>query len=410
MNDSLLKVRYSRTGGLSTAALVIALLVGCKEPPTIVEDEIRPVRFSIVEIGGAAMSRSFSGIAQPGSASRLSFRVSGNVQTVAVDLGDSVSAGDLLAELDSSDYELGVQEASAAASQARAEARNAEAQYQRVIALYENNTASRAELDGARAASESAAAATRSIRNRLQMARDQVQYCRLEAPVDGAVASIEVEVNENVQAGQIVVLLTSGTDTEPEVLVDIPETFIALIEQGSIVSVRFDAIEGRFFEATVTEVGVTRGQRSATFPVTVRLNQPDPDVRPGMAAEVTFSLGGEEEDGIWVPAHAVAEDRDGRYVYLVDVSVPAGGEFGTIERRDVEVGDLDERGFEITLGLEGGEALVTAGVHRIWQDLVVRLPNGETPAEPDPGEPPAVEEQPATEEPPATEESPGDGE
>lgn len=392
MNNSQPKVRYSKTAALSTLAIVITLFAGCKEPPTIVEDEIRPVRFEIVEVGGAAMSRSFSGIAQPGSASRLSFRVSGNVQAVAVDVGDTVSAGDLLAQLDSSDYELGVQEASAAASQARAEARNAEAQYQRVMALYENRTASRAELDGARAASESARAATRSIRNRLQMARDQVEYCRLEAPVDGAVAAIEVEVNENVQAGQVVVLLTSGTDTEPEVLVDIPETFIALIEQGSLVSVRFDAIEDRVFEATVTEVGVARGQRSATFPVTVRLSQPDPGVRPGMAAEVTFALGGEAEDGIWVPAHAVAEDRDGRYVFLVNLATPAGSEFGTIERRHVEVGDLDERGFEITLGLEGGEALVTAGVHRIWPDLVVRLPNGDVSPEPDPAEPAGTEE------------------
>jgi len=353
-----------------------ALLFGaCEDEAVIVEEIVRPVRYTAVAESGGATVRSFSGSAQPGSASRLSFRVAGNVEAIAVDVGDTVAPGDLIAQIDATPYELQVEQAQAAASQARAESRNARANYDRVTQLYENNTASRAELDAARAGNDSASAYSRSTRQQVQMARDQVEYCRLEAPVEGDIASIEVEVNENVSAGQPIVLLTSGTDTEAEVEVAIPETVITRVVQGATVAVTFDAIPDREFEATVTEVGVAPGLMASTFPVVVRLNEATDEVRPGMAAEVTFSFGADDEAGIWVPAHTVSEDGEGRFVYVVDPDEPAEAGLGTVHRRRVEVGILDQRGIEITTGLEPGEPLVTAGIHRIWDGLVVTFPN-----------------------------------
>ena len=82
---------------------------------------------------------------------------------------------------------------------------------------------------------------------------------------DGSVAEVLVEVNENVQAGQGIVTLTSGARTKVEVA--IPSTLIAGVSEGDTVDVRFDALAGRSFAATVTEVGVA-ASGSTTFPVT----------------------------------------------------------------------------------------------------------------------------------------------
>ena len=137
--------------------------------------------------------------------------------------------------------------------QAQAKARNATANYDRVRALYENRNASLNDLDSARSAYESADAAVRSIEKRLELAGLQLSYTRLTAPADGAIASVKAEVNENIRAGQEVVLLTSGSKLE--VSVAIPEVLIAQIEEGDKCMVTFDVVPEKEFYAVVSEAG-----------------------------------------------------------------------------------------------------------------------------------------------------------
>ena len=98
--------------------LFIALLyLSCgKEVPE--EQIIRPVRYMQVYSTGGARVRTFTGVAQAGMESRLSFKVPGTVKRLAVLVGDNVKRGQLIAELDRGDYELQVQQAEAAWTQA----------------------------------------------------------------------------------------------------------------------------------------------------------------------------------------------------------------------------------------------------------------------------------------------------
>lgn len=353
---------------LSAAAIVGLSACGGEEAPAEI---LRPVRTEQVFSTGAARVRSFSGIARAGRESRLSFRVAGSVQRVAVDVGDSVETGALLAQLDPEDYRLLVQEAEAAQAQAQAQARNAESNFERVRALYEANNASPSDFEAARAARESADASVRAAEQRLELARQQLAYTRLTAPAAGAVASVQVETNENVSPGQPVVLLTSGSGIEVEVAV--PEVLIARIQQGDAASVTFDAVPGRTFEGTVTEVGVAAVGAATTYPVTVTLPPTDADIRSGMAAEVSFAF--EATEGVQrtlVSSVAVLEDPDGTFVYVVE---PAEGEpgVGIVSRRPVVAGELTPDGMEILEGLEDGEHVVIAGVSRIEDGLRVRF-------------------------------------
>ncbi len=285
-----------------------------------------------------------------------------------VKVGDHVKAGDLIAELDPMDYRLQVEETEASLERARADLRNAEAKYARVRALYENRNASRDDLDAARAGAESARAQVHSIEKRLELVGSQLRYTRLVAATDGAIAEVNAEVNENVQAGQTVVLLTSGT--RPEVKVGMPESLIAQVEAGGKVSVAFDSTPGETFTAVITEVGVVTGM-STTYPVKVRLVEADPDVRPGMAAEVAFRFGSEDDrERFLVPPVAVGEDRNGRYVFVVE----QGSEgFGLTRRRPVAVGELREEGIEILEGVSEGDLVVIAGISKIVDGQKVRL-------------------------------------
>lgn len=358
------------SGGWPLVATLAIILVGCGGGEAPEPDPIRPVRYTQVFAQGSLRERTFSGVVHAGLESRLSFKVAGTVARVPVKVGDEVETGDVLAELDRTDYQLQVRTAEASRDRARAEARAASANYDRIRALYEDGNASPADLDQARTARDATAAATQAAERQLELAELQLGYTRLTAPVAGAVAAVNSEANENVPAGTPVVVLTSGA--RAEVRVALPDVLITQLREGDAAVVQVDALAGRALAATVKEVGVTASDRGATFPVSVVLDDEVADVRPGMSAEVTFRFGRDDgRDRLVVPAVAVAEDREGRFVFVVRGDDDA--DTATVARREVEVGDLTTEGLEITAGLEDGERLVTAGVHRLTDGQAVRL-------------------------------------
>lgn len=351
------------------AALIAVPIISCGPKEQATKPIIRPVRYQQVLLSGKSHVRRFSGLAKASLESRLSFRVPGMVKRVAVKVGDTVEVGQVIAELDPTDYQLQVQEAEASLAQAQAKARNAEANYERVRALYEDRNASKNDLDAARAESEYAKAAVKSGQKQLELTLLRVSYTRLKAPDKGAIAEVKVEENENVASGQVVVVLTAGS--RPEVTVAMPENYITQIRQGNSVTVTFDAVSGESFEALVTEVGVAVTGLATTFPVTVQLKKADPHIRPGMAAEVAFYFSlSDGQSRLFVQPSAVGSDNKGLFVYIIEQTKPG---FGIVRRHPVQIGELTADGLEIREGLNVGDLVVTAGVSRIEDGLLVKL-------------------------------------
>jgi len=370
---------HSRTRSLPprrcpTALAALLALVGlsCSRaaPP---EPAPRLVRYQQISLTEAGRVRTFSGVASSKDEPELSFKVAGTIAELPVKVGDKVRRGDLIAELDPTDYQLSLEEADAGLRRAQAEARNAEAAFARTRDLYENDNASRTDYDTARAGAESARAAVVSSQARLELARRQLAYTRLEAPAAGSLASVDVVVNENVRTGQrVVMLLTTGTGLE--VRITMPESLITRIERGQQVVVRFDALPEHSFAGRVSEVGVAATGAGTTFPVTVALEEEDPGLRAGMAAQVDFRFqSGDAEGRLLLPPHAVGEDREGRFVFVVE---PTGEGRGVARRRAVTIGELTSEGLEVLSGVSDGDRVVTAGVGSLADGETVRF--GET--------------------------------
>lgn len=372
----------------SLSAVVAICLAGgltaCGGGETAEETVIRPVRYEEALAVGAKRERQLSGIAKAGVESQLSFRVGGTIEDLAVTVGRDVSKGDLIARLDATDMQLQLQEAEAALAQAEAAERKAEADYDRVRGLYENQNASKSDLDAARAQAESTGAQVEAARQRLARARRQLSYTRLTAPLDGAIAAVRAEVNENIQPGQTVALLASGS--RPEVEVAVPEALISQVREGDAAEVTFDALPGATFPAVVTEVGVAMTGNASAFLVTVLLEVSDGAIRSGMAATVTLrfgphngsAVGSGGKERILVRPVAVGEDRGGRYVFVLEPEAAGepddtGERLAIARRRAVEVGELTPEGLEIRAGLADGELVATAGVRRIRDGQTVKL-------------------------------------
>jgi len=337
----------------------------------VVDEVIRPVRYIEVFSTGGNRVRTFTGVAQAGVESNLSFKVNGTVQKLWVKVGDRVKAGQRLVQIDPTDYQLQVQQAQAALQQAQAQQRNGDAAYERAMQLYENRNISKSDLDAARAAAESADAAVKAMEKQFELAQRQLNYTLLNAPIEGDIAQVSVEVNENVRSGQPIVSLTSGSQIE--VKISVPEVLITQIREGHKVTVTFDAVPGREFEATIIEVGVAAVEMAAAYPVTIRLDRADPEIRPGMATSVSISFEStDHRERFIVPSSAVMEDRQGRYVFTVK-PVSEKPEFGIVHRRPVSVGELTAEGLEILQGLKDGDWVITAGVSRIADGQKVRI-------------------------------------
>ena len=353
--------------------LALGLFLGaCGERDTEMEERLRPVRYVTVSDDNVFRDRSFSGLSKSSLESRLSFKVSGTVTSLPVQIGQRLSAGDLIAEVDSASYRLQEQQAEAALVEAEANNRRAAANYERTKGLYANDNASLNDLESARANAESAEAVVASAAKALEIARLNVSYTRLEAESDCSIAELNVEVNENVASGQQVAAVSCGDAYE--VTLDLPESLIGGLDAFTPVDIRFGAIDGEIFNGEVSEVGVTSAAGSGAFPVVVRVEGTHPSLRSGLAADVTFQFDLEDgrEAAIVLPVAAVINGPSGTYVFT---AVPSGdGDEATIERRSVVLGELSASGVEILDGLQMGDRVVTAGLSVIREGQRVLLP------------------------------------
>lgn len=333
-------------------------LVACGGDEVAPEEQLRPVRYLMVDANSGTRIRSFSGLSKSSTESRISFKVSGTVTNVAVQIGQRLQAGDLIAELDRETFDLQTQQARAALVEAEANYRRAAANYERTKGLYANDNASLNDLESARAGAESAEAMVESVSKSLEIARLNASYTRLTADTDCSIASLNVEVNENVSAGQQIAVVSCGDQFE--VTVDLPESLIGSVDLGTAATIRFGAIPNQTFSGEVSEVAVASAAGTAGFPVVIRILEKSAALRSGLAADVSFMFDESAADGTFVlPVNAVVNTPDGTYVYVAE---PDGNGEAIIRQRPVRLGELTQLGIEIVEGVSIGDRVVTAGI------------------------------------------------
>ena len=216
---------------LIAAALFVTALTGCEQKTTEVEEVIRKVRYIELAAVGDRQTRTFSGVTKAALETDLSFKVSGLLTDLEVNVGDVIELGQTVARVDPTDYEVSLREAEAGLERAKAEERNAAASFDRTRELYENRNASRNDLDTARATAESVSAQVRAMAQQVEAVRLQLSYTRLTSPQLCSVAQRYVEVNQNVSAGQSIMRVNCGDC--PEIQVDVPGVYIGRVRDGT---------------------------------------------------------------------------------------------------------------------------------------------------------------------------------
>lgn len=406
-------------------AVTVPIMTGCRRAATEPE-AIRPVQAIKVGDLKAIEGREFPGRAKARQEVDLSFRVSGPLVSLPVDIGRQVKKDDVIAAIDPRDFEAALESAEgnlsmaqanllamergarpeeveqlkAALVQAEANYRQALAEHQRAEQLLPKATISQAEFDATLARRDTTAAQVtkakedlniglkgareedlaakraqiRALEAAVDNAKNQLDYTVLKAPFDGRVVAKYVDNFQTVQAKQPIIRLLDVSKIE--VTVQVPEGLIGLAPHVKKVLCRFDAFPGREFVGQVTKIGSEASQTTRTYPVTAAVDQPkDVQILPGMAATVRAEPPeGERGAGgdLIVPPSAVFTPDSGQagqlsYVWVVDEGSKK------VAPRAIRTGVLTPVGVSVVEGLKPGECVVTAGVHSLREGQQVRI-------------------------------------
>jgi HlyD family secretion protein len=270
----------------------------------------------------------------------------GRVISVAVEPGDWVRAGQVLAVIDRS---VQTQQAAGQAAQiqvARADAQLAQANLDRALQLVDRGFISKADVDRLTATRDAAVARVRVAEAQYGERLARNAQLNIVAPAAGLVLERNVEPGQTVGAGSGV-LFSIARGGEMELLADLGETELARLASGVSAEVTPVGSE-KTFVGQVWQISpvIDPQDRQGTARIALAYA---PELRPGGFASVRILSGAVVAPRL--PESAILSDERGSYVYIV-------GRDNRVERRAVRTGMVSEAGIAITEGLDGTERVI----------------------------------------------------
>jgi RND family efflux transporter MFP subunit len=338
----------------ATGLFILSLLAACSRPEPPAEP-VRAVRTLVVGAQGAAPGAQYAAEIRARTETALSFRVAGRLDARAVDNGQRVAAGQLLARLDPTDYRLGQQAAEAGLSAARTSLEQAEADLQRSRDLRAQGFVGPAELERRENAAKAARAQWEQARASSEGQGRQTEYTRLTAPAAGVVTAVLAEPGQVLSAGTPVLRLAH--DGPLDAVFQVPEDQVskvrALVGKAGALSVVAWG-DSREWPARVREVAGAADPVTRTFAVRADLGSATLALGQTAVARWTSAEGAA---ALRLPLSAVVAQGAGSAVWLLDRAT------GSVRLQAVQVGTAQGNELLITGGLKAGDEVVTAGTH-----------------------------------------------
>lgn len=340
-------------------ALIGAAVLGACSKTEPAPDPVRAVRTITLSPQTAGGAYEYAGEVKARTESRLSFRVGGKMLKRLVDLGDTVKAGQLLAQLDARDLRLGQDAARAAVAAARAGYEQSAADYRRYKDLADQGFIGPAELDRREMAMKTSRAQLDQAGAQASVQGNQAGYASLVADASGVITGVDLEPGMVASAGTPVLRLAH--DGPRDVVFSVPEDRVAVVKalaaQPGRFSVRLWGAADAPLPATIREISAAADPVTRTFQVKADIGPAVASgVRLGQTATVLMEL--PQTVGIArLPLSALREAQGRSAVWLVDRASM------TVKSQDVTLAGADGNDAVITAGLAPGQIVVTAGVH-----------------------------------------------
>ncbi|WP_394243805.1 efflux RND transporter periplasmic adaptor subunit [Vibrio astriarenae] len=341
----------------TSLALVIsasALLLAACNGEQVVEEKALTIRPVVTEYITHLEQGEFffNGVLSASERADLSFRHSGRVIEILVDEGTEVEAGQLLAQLDSSDAEIMV-------LAAQTEVDNLQAEHRRAQTLFDRQQSiSKSQLD-------EITMRYKLAQSRLKEAQNHLNYTQLRAPFSGVVSRRMVDAHTMVQANESIVAVHDLSQLE--VTIDVPERLMTQARPGAELYATTALLPNHQFHLYVKKFETEPNPISRTYSVTLGLSDLDSaPLLPGMSLRVVAQWQHSDASQFNVPLSAISPDNLGsQYLWVVDDN-------SRVQKRIVETGSLIGDRIQVISSLNEGEQVVVSGVRSLSQDLEVR--------------------------------------
>ena len=345
--------------------LIATSMAGCDKPAAPVP-ETRPVRAVVIERRAEGETVSLTGQVRAKDQASLAFRLDGRMIERRVNVGDMVTAGQVIARLDPLNQENSLRSAQANLAATEALLTQARLTFARQQELLRNGWTPRARFDDAQQNLLNLQAQVDAAQAQVRIAQDQLSYTVLHANATGAVTGVGAEPGEVARAGQTIVQLAreGGRDA----VFDVPEQLIRTGPRDPLVEITLTDDPKVKATGRVREVAPQADSATRTFQVKVGIIDPPESMRLGSTVVGRIKLAAPA--GVEIPASALTQ-ADGRpAVWVVDRQT------GTVSLRNVDIARHDPASIVISRGLETDEVVVTAGAQTLRPGQKVRILGG----------------------------------
>jgi len=290
----------------------------------------------------------------------VSSKVLGRLAWVGVTEGSQVKENQIIARLESADYEAALLAANANVAEVDAEHVQAERDLKRAQSLRAKDLVSDVDLESAQTKLDVSVAQANAARAQAKLAEATLENTRVRAPFSGTVLRKDAEVGEIVAPSSAgggltrTAIVTMADLSTLEVEVDVNEAYIAQVTNGQPARITLDAYPDTSFAGRVRQVVPTADRQKATVLVKVSILDRDPRILPEMGAKVVFDAQGAQVAAaprrVFVPEAALVQSGGRAFVWVLTN--------GTVRQQVVDVGPARGDRVEVRQGLMGGENLV----------------------------------------------------
>jgi RND family efflux transporter MFP subunit len=302
-------------------------------------------------------------------------RTTGYVTRWTADIGAHVTAGEMLAEIESPEIDQQAEQAKASLGQLHANLNLSKQTLDRWLSLAKDSAVTQQEVDVNQAAYDAAVANLKAGEANYQHLVELQRFERVVAPFSGVVTSRGVDVGNLVNAGATLgatgsstsgrpLFTVSGTDTV-RIYVDVPQSAMSLVQPGAHVDVLVRELPNRVFRGTVARNARALDAASRTLLTEIQIPNQTGVLVPGMYVQVKFEITSASPP-LLVPANTLVVRSDGPQVAVV-------GPNNTVHYRKLELGRDYGNQVEVVTGIDDGAQLVVNPSDEIREGVTVRI-------------------------------------
>lgn len=364
--------RNWKTIGIAIGLLLV-LIIGYKIYANIAigkERAARALAGRTVTVEVAALERrdllpvySFSANLEAVWSTDVSAKADGRIDQLLVEEGDKVTAGMILARLDTNELAAQVMQAEGQLLQAKATLEQNELNFRRMELLAKKEAIAAQTLDSARTQRDLAQGGVNAAEGNMLLLRARLENANIISPLTGVVVKRYVQSGTFSKAGAAIVAVADVTSLLAKAVVG--EAQVSELKIGIPVTVRVNALKDQEFKGTLTRLSPAAALPARTFTAEVNIPNPKGILKAGMFAKADIA-GQTRTKILAVPESSLVLREDQKTIFVVT-------DENKVVQKVLKLGEAAGGWVEVLEGVKEGDKIVVAGQHKLKDGASIRI-------------------------------------